>query len=43
MPLREEEPVGFLHLHCRGNVVRVEEVGERRGVAASICELWSTA
>jgi hypothetical protein len=30
-------------LHCRGKVVRVEETGEKRGVAASICEFWSAA
>jgi len=30
-----------VHLHCRGRVLRVEESGGKRGVAASISELWS--
>ena len=34
------EPV---FLHCRGQVVRVEDAGERRGVAASISEFRSAA
>jgi hypothetical protein len=34
------EPV---FLHCRGQVVRVEDAGERRGVAASISEFKSAA
>jgi hypothetical protein len=34
------EPV---YLHCRGEVVRVEDAGEKRGVAASISEFWNTA
>jgi hypothetical protein len=34
------EPV---YLHCRGNVMRVEAVGEKMGVAASISEFWSAA
>ena len=34
------EPV---YLHCRGEIVRVEEAGERRGVAASISEFWNAA
>jgi hypothetical protein len=34
------EPV---FLHCRGEVVRVEDAGERRGVAASISEFRSAA
>jgi hypothetical protein len=32
------EPV---YLHCRGEVVRVEEAGERKGVAASISAFGS--
>jgi hypothetical protein len=34
------EPV---HLRCRGKVVRVEEVGDRVGVAASISDFQSAA
>lgn len=34
------EPV---FLHCRGEVVRVEDAGEKRGVAASISEFSSAA
>jgi hypothetical protein len=30
-------------LHCRGEVVRVEEAGEKTGVAASISEFWCAA
>ena len=34
------EPV---QLHCRGKVVRVEDFGERMGVATSIREFWNAA
>jgi hypothetical protein len=30
-------------LYCRGEVVRVEEAGQRTGVAASISEFWNAA
>jgi hypothetical protein len=34
------EPV---RLRCRGQVVRVEEAGERTGVAISISDFWNAA
>ncbi|HEX9778229.1 MAG TPA: PilZ domain-containing protein [Geopsychrobacteraceae bacterium] len=32
-----------MHLCCRGKVLRVEEVGGKTGVAASICDFRSAA
>ncbi len=32
-----------MRLRCRGEVVRVEKVGERKGVAACISAFWSAA